>query len=158
MPILRLCKFDPALRHPNGAFGGDDWTSISDIGKVFGGVVLTRETYERVEQAHLDTVHEVLAAAGVQSLTVEEVEYHQPDPAPMQAGQVVPIEHLAEVLRPVLREEAWCRLEGQGAFVHVGYDYYLWIGVPTFDESLRTAALARGLWLEDDDDPWGGVA
>ncbi len=158
MPIVRMCKFDPALRHPNGAFGGDDWTSISDVGKPFGGVELTLEEYLRVEQVHLDVVRELLAAAGVQSLHVEEVEYHGPGEAPMQEGQVVGLDAIPEVLRPVLREEAWCRLEGPGAFVHVGYDYYLWIGVPTFNEALRDSARARGIFLEDAEDPWGGVA
>jgi hypothetical protein len=30
----------------------------------------------------------------------------------------------------MLREELWCRLEGQSGFVHIGWDYYMYIGVP----------------------------
>jgi hypothetical protein len=39
---LRVTKYDPALRvGGRGAFTGDDWTSVSDVGRTFDGVVLT---------------------------------------------------------------------------------------------------------------------
>jgi hypothetical protein len=45
----------------------------------------------------------------------------------------------------MLRGDFWCRLESAGAFVHVGYDYYVYVGVPV--ESPEAAALARQLGL-----------
>lgn len=34
----------------------DEWTSVSDIGKVFEGVILTKEEYLRVEKQHIDAI------------------------------------------------------------------------------------------------------
>ena len=37
---------------------------------------------------------------------------------------------LAGALRDVLREAFWCRFEAADAFIHVGWDYYMYVGVP----------------------------
>jgi hypothetical protein len=41
---LRVTKYDPALRDERGGFTGDDWTSVSDVGGLFSGRVLTLQT------------------------------------------------------------------------------------------------------------------
>lgn len=48
--------------------------------------------------------------------------------------------------RLVLREEAWGKLGVPGkAYVHFGYDYYMYIGVPS--KCGRSIAIARDLGL-----------
>ncbi|MFF3667742.1 hypothetical protein [Microtetraspora malaysiensis] len=51
-----MTKYDPRLRDASGAFVGDDWTSICEIGQTFDGRVLTRRRYEQVESAYLMAV------------------------------------------------------------------------------------------------------
>lgn len=34
---FRVTKYDPSLRAEGGAYFGDDWTSINDIGRTFRG-------------------------------------------------------------------------------------------------------------------------
>jgi hypothetical protein len=46
----RVTKYDPAHRAASGAYR-DEWTSFSDIGRSFGGVILTVEQYQRIEDA-----------------------------------------------------------------------------------------------------------
>jgi hypothetical protein len=50
----RVTRYDPARRDERGAYRGETWTSISDVGKVFEGHKLTIDEYERVETAYVD--------------------------------------------------------------------------------------------------------
>jgi hypothetical protein len=144
----RITKYNPSRRDPRGAYPVDEWTSRSDIGKAFGGVHLTEEHYLRVEQAYLDAAAAFLSEAGIAELTVTGLENHgkastaPPDGSHVMAGDV------PEVVRSLLREDFWCRLEGPGAFVHVGYDYYMYIGVPVESTYASAVAQAHGLIVE----------
>ena len=44
MTEYRITKYDPANRI-NGVYMADEWTSFSDIGKVFNGTLLSQDTY-----------------------------------------------------------------------------------------------------------------
>ena len=67
---LRVTKYDPALRDERGAFTGDDWTSVSDVGGTFGGKLLTLHRYLDVEAQHLQVVAAFLDEAGVEAMHV----------------------------------------------------------------------------------------
>ena len=144
----RVTKYNPAFRDARGAYTGDDWTSFSDIGKSFAGVVLTEAEYQRVEQAYISTTLAFLAEGGISSLTVEELENPANLVLPVAEGSVVRVEELAEVMRPILREEFWCRLEAEGGFVHFGYDYYIYLGVPHRCPAAERTAAELGLYAE----------
>ena len=66
----RITKYDPAQRDPDGAYRRDEWTSFSDIGKSFGGQMLTEENYAKTEQAYLMTVANFCAEARIHYLTI----------------------------------------------------------------------------------------
>jgi hypothetical protein len=70
----RITKYNPALRDANGAFKGDDWTACSDVGRAFGGVVLTQAEYQRIEDAYAFAVDSLLRAAKVDSLQLRGLE------------------------------------------------------------------------------------
>ena len=55
---------------------------------------------------------------------------------------------VGEVVRRLLRAEFWCRLEGTESFVHVGYDYYMYVGVPAACPSAEASARQFGLFVE----------
>jgi hypothetical protein len=55
------------------------------------------------------------------------------------------LERVGDVIREMLREELWCRSESQGGFVHIGWDYYMYIGVP--HRCPKAELLAEGLGL-----------
>ena len=54
----------------------------------------------------------------------------------------------------VLREEFWCRFEGQDAFVHVGYDYYMYVAVPHAVPQAVLLAQQVGLFVEPFESPY----
>jgi small subunit ribosomal protein S1 len=66
-------------------------------------------------------------------------------------GQELDAAEAVEAVRQMLREEGWCRLcDGDRFYVHVGYDYYLYVGTSgPCDNSVRLTE-ARGLFGDRD--------
>ncbi len=150
----RVTKYDPSFRDANGAFTRDEWISVTDIGRSFGGEKLTREEYQRVEDAYVATALAFLREAGVEALTVAGLENHGGTPLAFTEGSVLLLEQIGEVIRWVLREEFWCRLEATGAFVHLGYDYYTYLGVPRRCPQAEQFARQQGLFVEPFHSPY----
>ena len=151
MNQFRITKYDPSLRDDQGAFVVPDWTSHSDIGDTFGGRVLTEQQYARVESAYVATAIAILRDARVTSLMARGVEGH----APIKDGTVIGLNSMDEAFRAVLREQFWCRFESAGgAFVHFGYDFYMYIGVPSISPATLADATALGLFVEPFTSPY----
>ncbi|MDQ8020638.1 MAG: hypothetical protein REI94_02290 [Moraxellaceae bacterium] len=144
----RITKYDPDLRDASGHYPADAWTSRSDIGRSFGGVHLTEEDYLRVEQAYLDAASAFLAEAGIDTLTIRDLENHGRAAHAPREGSRIRAEDVPEVVRSLLREDFWCRLEAASAFIHVGYDYYMYIGTPVEAGAAVAVAQSNGLFVE----------
>ena len=142
MHQYRISKYDPSLRSPSGAYRLDEWTSRADIGKTFGGVLLTEERYLCTEQAYLETAATFLGEAGITELKVVGLENHGQCPTAPLDGSSIKTEDVPVVLRSLLREDFWCKLECESAFIHVGYDYYMYIG--TSVDCAGATAFAQG--------------
>jgi hypothetical protein len=84
----------------------------------------------------------------VHALTVVKLEnrFHA-EGAPAE-GEVVPTSQLATVVQDLLRERYWCRLAGDGAFVHVGYDFNMYVGLPAACPKAEQLASTMGLFVE----------
>jgi hypothetical protein len=143
----RVTKYDPAWRDDRGAYTRKEWTSFGDIGQPFGGQVLAPGEYQRVEDAYVSAAVAFLHEAGVTTLTVEGLEAHGNLP-PVAAGSSLDLSDVAEVIRRVLREEFWCRLEGPEAFVHLGWDCYMYVGVPRACPEAERLVQRVGLYAE----------
>ena len=126
---------------------------FSQIGESFDGVVLTREEYERVEAAYVDVAVTFLTEVGA-VLTVSGLEYCDPGPPPVRNGDLLTPVQVGEVIRPLLREEYWCRLESLSAYVFIGWDFYMYLGAERESPSLRDHAHRRGLFVEDWPSPY----
>ncbi len=155
MVEFRVTKYDPAHRDARGAYTRDEWTAVSDIGRAFGGVVLTAAAYQRVEDAYATAAVAFLREAGVAALAVTGLENHATVPLPFAEGSSLGQAEIGGVVRRVLREEFWCRLEGAEAFVHLGYDYYMYIGVPRPCPEAEMLARSLGLFVEPFQSPHG---
>ena len=148
MNQYRITKYDPKLRDASGAYLGDDWTSHSDIGKTFGGTPLTEDRYRRIEQSYLDAAVAFLHEAGVAELAVVALDNNGQCAAAPREGSFIKLGEIPAVLRSLLREEFWCKLEGPDSFVHVGYDYYMYVGTPSDCASASASAQSKGLFVE----------
>lgn len=144
----RITKYDPSRRNISGAYLDDDWTSRSDIGREFGGVELTQRRYLEVEQAYIDVASAFLQEAHIQCLRVKGLENQTPSATVPMEGCEVAASAVSPVLRGLLREEFWCKLESPIAFIHVGWDFYMYIGVPSRCEDTEEFARKAGLFPE----------
>ena len=149
----RITKYDPAYRDPTGAYLHNTWTSYSDIGKVFDGALLTPEEYKRFEDAYVATAVAFLQESDCKALTVNGLECHRETP-PSQDGGSLSVPQIAEAIRGMLRDEYWCRLEWSDAFIHIGYDYYMYLGVMTHCPNAIAFASANGLFVESFESPY----
>ncbi|OAI50708.1 hypothetical protein AYO44_05415 [Planctomycetaceae bacterium SCGC AG-212-F19] len=144
----RVTKYDAAHRDAQGAYTREEWTAVSDIGRDFAGVVLTESEYQRVEDAYVAAALAFLREAGIQSLNVAGLENHAGLPLSFSEGAILSLSDAASVIRRVLRKEFWCRLEETGAFVHIGYDYYMYVGVARPCPNAQALARQSGLFVE----------
>jgi len=145
---FRITKYDPDLRDERGRFLREDWTSFSDIGRYFSGKQLSSETYQTVERAYIDSVAHFLEEAKIQFLEVRDVENHGRAEDVPQEGDLIKHERISAIIGAMLREKFWCRLESTEAFVHIGYDYYMYLGVPCECPRSINFAHQHGLFVE----------
>ena len=154
----RVTKYNPKNRDTQGRYLIDEWTDYSDIDKEFGGSVLTKEEYLRVENTYVNAAIELLGECGVSSLVIDTLENHhnyQANYVDLSEGQRLSGELLREVIRSLLRGDFWCRLQdGTSAFIHVGYDYYMYIGVPSPAQASIRAVQSAGLFVEPFESPY----
>lgn len=151
MTQFRVTKYDPRRRGEDGAFLDHDWTSVTDIGKNFRSGVLTYPQYRIVEDAYVDSVKRLMAVAGVNSLQIAGLEDHGEHPLrtslvlddierrmpTLQEGKRISGEDVDIVIRLNLRERIWCRLLGDRYFfVHFGFDYHMYVGLPPATNAL----------------------
>jgi len=150
----RVTKYNPALRDGMGAFIADEWTSVADIGRTFGGIVLTDAGYRRVEQAYINSAIAFLREGGLNTLTVEGFENHKGVALEFGEGSTLSLDRVGDVIRQILREEFWCRLECPGGFAHFGWDYYMYIGVPHRCLEAEHLAEKLALYVEEFASPY----
>jgi hypothetical protein len=143
----RVTRYDPALRDDRGAYPADEWTSIADVGRVYGAGTLTRDEYERVETAYVDTALEFVRESGVGLLQVRELER---GPADLGDGTVLSPAAIGRVVRAMLREETICKLEAPSDefALHVGFDLYMYIGADRPCPRAVAFGAERGLYVE----------
>ena len=154
MKEYRVTKYDPALRGPNGEYEGHDWTSFTQIGQSFGGGVLTEQECERVERAYVNAALAFLSESGITALRVKGLENSRRLPLTFDEGDVLALGRVPDVIGRILREDFWCRLQTDDAFVHFGRDYYMYIGVPRRCIAAERIAAELGLYVEDFSSPY----
>ena len=140
---FRVTKYDPKNRNEAGHYLMDEWTCFSEVGDS-----VSLEEYERVEEAYLQSAIDFAGMWSTKIVTISGFEDHHEN-TQLVEGQQITTDDIPSVLRSILRNEFWCRLENTDGFIHIGWDYYMYIGVPHVDRSIITATHARGLFVED---------
>lgn len=157
-----IVKYQPQY-YKNRVYTKNEWISVSDIGRSFDGVVLTKEEYLRIESAYVDTVKELLEVSGVKFLTIvnpdtfylrREKAFTKENKAiyqivsSLKEGQRITASKIDTVLKACLRELFWCALvnETKKVQVDVGYDYYLHFYSRLPEETISEIARNHGLY------------
>lgn len=150
----RVTKYDPAMRDGQGAYERNEWTSFGDIGRSFDGNALSEQEYLRVEEAYIAAALAFLKESRISSLHVLGLENHLEAVNELSDGDEISLEQFRRAAAGVLREKFWCRFEASDAFVHFGYDYYMYVGVPLPCPDAQRLAVAHGLFVEPFHSPY----
>jgi len=162
MHYWRVTKYDPKNRDERGYYKKDEWTSIGDIGSEFDGVEFTFEEYLFYENAYVAAVLRVMNKNNIKTLKVKALEKHhflhqngffEPETRifykSLKTNTIISTHDVALVVRFALRKQIWCKLVNDKMFVHVGDDYYMFIGSENRSESMLKAITASGLFVEN---------
>ena len=149
---FRVTKYDPTHRNARGHYQREEWIMVSQIGESFDGFVLTDAEYQRVEDCYARVAVAFIQEAGVQSLAVVGLESRTA--LSFGEGSLLSLAEIGPFVRRMLREEFWCRLECAEAFIHIGWDYYMYIGVTHTCPGAKTLAQQLGLFVEPFSSPY----
>ena len=145
MTEYRITKYNPANRMDR-TYAADEWTSFSDIGKIFGGAELSLDIYLKTEQAYIDCCIELIDTAQISSLNIEQAEYYAENihfPSIVSHPKAI-----RQVVTACLREQCWLKITSEDFYIHFGYDYYMYIGSVLPRERVAKIAAKYGLYCE----------
>jgi len=152
MKEYRVTKYNPKNRDSKGSYLFEEWTSISDIGKN-----VTKSEYEKIECAYIDSALEFLEEQGISQLYIEGIENSSEIDEPniqLNEGALLKESDLRVVMKSILREKYWAKLVNKNTYIHFGYDYYMYIGIPNEPKCSIGSAESRGLFVEEFASPY----
>lgn len=128
--MWRVTKYDPKNRDSNGSYSINEWTSFSDIGKIYNGIELSTYEYIQYEKAYIKAVFLFMKCNQVEQLKIVGLEiYDEETESNLEEGMILSEDIIESVIRDVLRERIWCKLIfSEILFIHFGYDYNMYIG------------------------------
>jgi len=101
---FRISKYDSKYRI-NEDFLKEDWTSISDVGKIFNGEELTYSEYEQTENRYLKLIEEICSVLKLNQIMITDIEdcwgvckYHNSE-------IVTSVEQIIDIVKDCLREK-----------------------------------------------------
>lgn len=154
MPSFRVTKYNPLHRDINGAYTRDDWTSFAQVGQLNDGALLSLHDYQQTENAYIEAAVGFMQEAHIRELTVMGLENADGSVTSIWEGATLTLAQSIEVIRAMLREEFWCRLEAPAGYVHIGWDFYMYVGVPIECPAARAGAERSGLFVEPFNSPY----
>ena len=147
----RITKYNPTNRI-NDVYMADEWTSFSDIGKVFGGTILSQSAYLKTEQAYIDCCINLIEKAKIAKLYIKQAEYYTENVR--FPSTIFNTQEIRQVITACLREQCWLKLVAKDFFIHFGYDYYMYIGSALSGQIVAEITAKHGLFCEKCHSPY----
>ena len=145
----RVTKYNPANRNELGHYlNSEEWTEFADVGHS-----VSLEEYERTENAYIETALEFISNSGINELKVVELEDNNLK-SNYKENDIVKNKAISDILRSLLRSELWCKLESEYGFIHIGWDYYMYLGLSHVGNKVIENAGNRGLYVESYSSPY----
>jgi len=144
MNEYRITKYDPRKRNDLGHYTDlEEWTDYSEVGEK-----VSLAEYEKIEKAYIESATELIKSSGTKELKIVGFSDHTEN-SKLKENQMVPATEIGPILKAILRNEIWCKLESDTAFIHIGWDFYMYVGVSKTNETAIIAAEQRGLFVEN---------
>ena len=144
---FRISKYDSRFRI-NEVYCKEDWTSIGDIGKKFGGKEFTYSEYEQTECRYLKLVEEICSELDVTQMKITDLEDRSGECDYQNGATLTSVKQITNLVKDCLREKYWCKLSTKNFYIHFGYDYYLYIGSCLNFQYMNNLVSKNGLFIE----------
>jgi hypothetical protein len=148
----RVTKYDPSKRDFGGAYQVAEWTEFADVGRRFAGRVLKKPEYLAIERKYVIALVQFLAEAEVFHVEVRNLEtagLKKPAAKTWRRKRSLSLAEVSRFARLALRGQIWGRLTApRRAYVHFGWDYYMYIGLSRPTPEAIAAARGAGLFVE----------
>lgn len=142
---FEISKYNPEFKTKDGKYLKNEWTSISDIGKLFDDGILNSENYLEVENNYVESVRLILDELKSDYLKVVGLEKFDTDLGDetfagysindhnlfnkIKEGSELSIEESLSLLRLIIRERIWCFLVNKNITIRAGYDFYMTVTI-----------------------------
>lgn len=73
MKKYNISKYNPEFKDNQGRYLKEDWTAISDIGKVYNGKIFSSEDYLKMEDNYIKAIYKILNFHNLKTLKVDDV-------------------------------------------------------------------------------------
>ena len=144
MNEYRVTKYSPEKRNDLGHYlDSSEWTEFSDVGES-----VSLEEYEAIESAYIKSALDLVTNSKIEGLCIDALEDYQNN-SEFKDGELVSFSNLPGVVRSLLRGEYWCKLIATDCFIHIGYDYYMYVGSSVADSGTISRVTNRGLYIEN---------
>lgn len=169
----RITKYNPKFRNNKGVYTKDEWTSLSDIGKIFNGKKLTLNDYIKIESSYIKSIISFIKVLKIPYLIITDLEKHDLDYSVVNKYNEIysdaiinifnniknnteyDIEQITLICKLALREHLWLKLKyTEEIFIHFGYDYYMYIGSNVKNDLLIEKIKDSGLFIEEFTSPY----
>lgn len=169
MHKFRITKYNPALRDKKGSYLKNEWTSMYDVGKVFDKKKFSIEDYLSIEQKYLTAITTIFGENLINQMKIKNIEkfyihhecfeYYTQDLIDqfclLNEKTVITKKVLTNILRLILRENIWARIETRDhQYIHFGYDYYMYTGIKNVEDSIIRDVERLGLFVEEFESPY----
>lgn len=151
MKQYRISKYNYKNRDMNGLYMKNEWTSYYDIGKRFNGKNLTQSDYIRCENNYINFCTILWDLNNKVQLNLKNIEAYLKEPPRIEISDE---QTLKMIIRDILREKYWAKIEGKELFIHFGYDYYMYIGTNVKTDIINKLANESNLHCEEMNSPY----
>ena len=167
MYYWRVTKYNPIYRDDKGRYTKNEWTSIGDIGKFYEGEELTYDKYVAIEKLYIEAVILAMTEANIEYFKITGLEkrrYTINDNVSITTTKMfykslkdnihVSIDDITILVKLILREIVWVRLESDILNIHFGYDYYMYFCSKKRLKKTEKIIKEKGLFVENFKSPY----
>ena len=156
-----ITKYNSVNRNEHGEYIKNEWTSYSDIGKKFDGVIFTKEEYIKIENLYINAIrllYEELTIDLIEVLNLKRIHSNNiiTDKNLLKIYNTVEVGNhdiklLSELVKLNLREYIHCDIlidKETNTIVRFGYDYYMYVNSDFNLDNVFDQINKMGLFVE----------
>ncbi len=159
-----ITKYNPIYRDNKHAYVKDEWTSITDIGKIYDGKPFTIQEYLDVEAKYIEAIKIIMGLNNCNTLYIRKLKKHKDISyfnqetskqlfsyyESLKNGLFITAQSLPFIMKIILRNLSWCELVNieKKLYVRFGYDYYMFVNTKVSFEKIKKKIEEIGLYVE----------